>query len=90
MAYERLNLPNGTVLDETHLKHFEDGMIAMDRQIERYADVEAALESHVDEYNDNEQFAQRVIDSGVFSCGTEDLEAGVSELATGKLYFVYE
>lgn len=24
------------------------------------------------------------------TCGTEDLEAGVSELATGTLYFVYE
>lgn len=28
MAYERLNLKNGTTLDESHVKHLEDGIVA--------------------------------------------------------------
>ena len=37
----------------------------------------------------NEEFAQKVIDSEFYKAGTDDIEAG-AELATGKLYFVYE
>ena len=28
MNYTRLNLSNGTVIDETHFKHIEDGIVA--------------------------------------------------------------
>ena len=35
MAYEKLNLKNGVVLDETHLKHIENGIVANEAAIFR-------------------------------------------------------
>ena len=31
MVYERLNLKNGAVLDETHIKHIEDGICEIEK-----------------------------------------------------------
>lgn len=38
MPYKRLDLKNNTTLDETHLKHFEDGIEANSKGLEEKAD----------------------------------------------------
>lgn len=39
----------------------------------------------------NEEIDSKLADKApAYTCGTEDLTAGVSALETGKLYFVYE
>lgn len=34
MTYVRLNLTNGTKLDETHFKHLEDGIASANKEID--------------------------------------------------------
>ena len=42
MAYEKLNLKDGVVVNEAHLRHIEEGIAAVDESV---GDIEAALDS---------------------------------------------
>lgn len=51
MSYTKLNLKNGTVLDETHLAHMEDGILAAQtglRKVIEYTTEEETLNSAID------------------------------------------
>lgn len=53
----------------------------------------ASIKPHADKHgiNGTDPITPESIGAApLYTYGTEDLEAGVSELETGKLYFVYE
>lgn len=83
MAYERLNLSNGTAFDETHVKHLEDGIEEANKAVSPEK-TNFMYEQSTEETTVTKEVEQaNAIDADVI---TSNYKSGVYLASTGKWY----
>lgn len=103
MAYKRLNLPNGTILDENHLRHFEDYLSTVCEQLEVKADIDLVhneLDLHKErikyygkdiEPSDSSLFTFTILDEEAKTCSVGvKVEEGIAVAIAGDVVIPYK